>query len=487
MARKKDKELYTYHKGFRINNATKKIVSMMYHDPKTGKARKLSHLEKPTVKNTDKKTYYLPTFVVSTLDKDLLLKDEEFLKALEFKRRFNRENHAMYERAKKNYEWQNQWGEKEKELKKYEEWRKEKAPMNYSDEVSFLKRVIFRYFLTEKVCSNPLNWYQYHFEFKEWLKTLKKQVDPTNQATYSYNSLNNIIRALNAYYKFLEEVENQVVPKRCSTFDKRFTIEKGVESVVAEDHKKLIFDGLGKMTVCYRGQIKPHPKAKLYQKMYNTLINTGMRKNEVLGLSLQDVAVGKLRDDFGYITETLKMRGVNIYGHIYLQSQPKNKIIRSENGNVERRPLKLKRKISGNNSRYIPLLDKENARELGQLVLEQKKLFEKRVYGDNKSNYLLFDGISYDGLNYALKKVYEGKEFEDIHDYTVHDFRHTFSTYLSHLVLGQVSVVSKILGHSREEITMRYLHLHDQINTEKEISKSVEEIEEVDLDNLKAL
>ena len=119
---------------------------------------------------------------------------------------------------------------------------------------------------------------------------------------------------------------------------------------------------------------------------------------------------------------------------------------------------------------------------------EQKKLYNKRVYGEDLANYLLFDGLSYDGLNDMLRKIYQKKGFEKVHNFTVHDLRHTASSrFCFEIAEGQVSIISTVLGHSREEITLKYLHLHDKMNTKEDIKSKVDDLDDLDIDDIKAV
>ena len=101
----------------------------------------------------------------------------------------------------------------------------------------------------------------------------------------------------------------------------------------------------------------------------------------------------------------------------------------------------------------------------------------------------MFDGITYYGLNKVISKIFEQKKFDKINPFQVHDLRHTFSTiFIAEKLRGSnIPVISKILGHSRSEITENYIHIHRLMSTRDEIETGIQDIELFDPDDLEAI
>ncbi|MCB9093353.1 MAG: hypothetical protein H6620_12430 [Halobacteriovoraceae bacterium] len=205
-------------------------------------------------------------------------------------------------------------------------------------------------------------------------------------------------------------MDNQGPVKRCSLYPKHELNVKNELSVISDQHKDLILSGLRNLEHNTGKKIIAHKQGELLAILFETLMATGMRKNEALGLSLDSIKIGKTREDYGFVFDAVKENGIKSWGYIYLLDQPKLKCIRDKKGEVPRKPLKLKKKISAKNSRLIPLMDEEVTKKLLGLMKEQLKAWEEQKYGSDRKNYLLFEGLHYQSLNRALNQLY-GKRF----------------------------------------------------------------------------
>ncbi|MDR3606150.1 MAG: site-specific integrase [Oligoflexia bacterium] len=157
----------------------------------------------------------------------------------------------------------------------------------------------------------------------------------------------------------------------------------------------------------------------------------------------------------------LKKEGIEYFGYLLLESQPINGVeLRNKDGIVERKPLKGKRVISSQNSRTIPILDKECFNILAELWLQKKELLNKRVYGTDPKNYLLFEGLNKFTFGNLLRSVCRRHK---IGPYTPHCCRHTFATEFTGMVMGNIFLCQLVLGHADTSTTRKYIHLWEQV------------------------
>lgn len=486
MGKKPDSELYLYHRRFRIHRPTLEIISMSYVDEETGRK---GTLRRPKGDESMDPSLYLPRFIVGTLVKSELDDDSGFKKALAFQRKFCQENHARFVRAKAHYEWLEQFEDFESRIEKFEDWRKLRSPNNYRNDIAYLKNYVLKFYLHEKAVNNPMLWAEHHNEFREWLG--KVQPVSSGLERLSRGTRNNILRSLHAFYKYMEEVDGKGPFRRCRLFSKNELNAKDEKSVIPKEVAIKVIRDLESLEVNTGKKLIPHRHGQLLSRFFRLLMRTGLRKNEALGLSLDSVRIGQTREDFRYIFDAIKGvrdgdgKRVECYGYIYLLDQPSLKSIRSEGSEVPRKPLKLKPKIDPKYSRVIPIIDKDVARDLVVLINEQKEELKRGTHGKILSNYLLFDGLVYQTLNKALNQLFDRKDYKDIQRFTPHDTRHTFTTEFVRLVGGNVSIVSRVLGHSREEVTQGYLHLSQMIDRKAEIHQGIED--DLDPDNIKAI
>jgi integrase len=146
---------------------------------------------------------------------------------------------------------------------------------------------------------------------------------------------------------------------------------------------------------------------------------------------------------------------------LVLESQPKSgSVLRDEHGVVGRKPLKGKKVISSQNSRTIPILDKETFNMLAELWIIQKERLNKKVHGSDPKNYLLFDGLTKNTFGNYMRSVCSRHK---IRPYTPHCCRHTFATEFTGMIMGNIFLCQLVLGHADTSTTRKYIHLWEQI------------------------
>lgn len=143
--------------------------------------------------------------------------------------------------------------------------------------------------------------------------------------------------------------------------------------------------------------------------MFLVALNTGLRLNELIGLSLADFYPGE--PVYKPLTMALQNLGMKALGYIILESQPADPVsIRTDSGIVKRKPLKGKKRISDSENRTIPILDKQTFNTLARLWNTQRDLLEKKQYGSDPKDYLLFQGLNKNVYSNALKRAGLGPE-----------------------------------------------------------------------------
>ena len=189
-------------------------------------------------------------------------------------------------------------------------------------------------------------------------------------------------------------------------------------------------------------------------------MNTGLRLSEGLGLSLSDFFPGS--PDKKTIAGALERHGLKCFGYISLESQVKNSIKpRNLDGIVPRKPLKGRRRIEAKAGRIIPILNKETFNILAKRFNEQTDLLANAKHGNDKSNYLLFDGMDKNRFSRLLVDAYAGTRFTHK---SPHCARHTFATNFAGLTHADTGLCRLVLGHKDEDTTLGYVHLFEQIN-----------------------
>jgi integrase len=189
------------------------------------------------------------------------------------------------------------------------------------------------------------------------------------------------------------------------------------------------------------------------------LTATGLRINEGLGLSLDDLFKGEINNT--NLNTQLKKKGIQYFGYLVLESQPKSGVaLRNAAGIVERKPLKGKKTISSKYTRTIPIQNKDTFNTLATLWLEQKQKLDLKIHGSDPKNFLLFDGLNKNIFGSLLRSICNQYK---IGPYKPHCCRHTFATEFTGKVMGNIFLCQLILGHADTSTTRKYIHLWEQI------------------------
>lgn len=358
-------------------------------------------------------------------------------------------------RIQRRLAWKARYYDFEKLLGIHIEVRKRETPNNWKNDLYYLEQYVFNFFLNQNSHSNINDWYLHFEEFKDWLDSV---ATAKGGSTLSYSTKNQCIKSLNAFLKVMKRKNYVERLDQCPQFARHLEKQKDADAVISESEKQIIYTAL-------------HDRSDLAASFFKVLVATGLRINEGLGLSLDNLFKGTVNNKS--LDAQLKKEGIEYFGYLILESQPINGVVlRNKDGIVERKPLKSKKAISSQNSRTIPILSKECFNILAELWLQQKEKLNKRVYGIDPKNYLLFEGLNKFTFGNHLRSVCRDQK---IGPYTPHCCRHTFATEFTGKVLGNLFLCSLVLGHADISTTRKYIHLWEQI--QKDL-KSEEQLRE---------
>jgi hypothetical protein len=352
----------------------------------------------------------------------------------------------------------------EKLVDDFEAERKEEAPNSFANYRAFFENYVLTYFLKEQELNNPVSWPHKFEDFRVWLLSCKKirKGAQLNQ-NLSYASKNHCIKALNAFMTMLKRRGAIESFEKCRYFPESKMNRRDESSVISSHNQERIYSELLKINL-------------ISAKLFFTSCHTGMRLNEMLGLSIADFFSGMVQNEF--LQNALKPHNLKPLGFIQLESQPKNSIhIRNKNLCVERKPLKGKPKIDPEHSRTIPIFDERAFNMLVRRWNAAREDFEKQKYGPNPKDYLLFDGINKNTYSNHLKQAQKNLKMKRYH--VPHDSRHSFATALMEASGGSYTLAKMILGHSSLEVTQRYVHiaqsLQRQIQANQQLRRPMSE------------
>jgi integrase len=109
----------------------------------------------------------------------------------------------------------------------------------------------------------------------------------------------------------------------------------------------------------------------------------------------------------------------------------------------------------------------------------QTILIKSKKYGDQRGNYLLFDGLDKNRVSNKIRRAYE---MLGVVAKSPHDCRHTFCTELVALTEGHHFLAKYVLGHSDIATTENYLHLWEVIQQKMTQDRQIED--SIDLDDI---
>ncbi len=274
-------------------------------------------------------------------------------------------------------------------------------------------------------------------------------------ATKAINSLNKFCEWLRDHARVLDEDNFRSL--KC--YPMSLQNQRGADDLVDDDEFFLVCEQFARK------------EDSLSSDMFRVQRHTGMRVSEVLGLCLTSLT-NKIPD---LVTQAFNEAGyTEIYGAVYLESQPRDPYITRVDGEIPRKPLKWRKEISPKNSRTIPITDKAVWNILAKRFKAQKEAFAKQDFGHRKDSYLLFDGAQRNTYLENIKEAYErtGLRFKGSHV-----LRHTRATELS-MKLVPVKIQELVLGH-KGQAQERYQHIVEILNQRTREGMEFDEIEEI--------
>lgn len=391
------------------------------------------------------------SFVYWDGDRRVRLKKDEhpYFESREKAEEWGRAKEAEIETTKgrilRKLKWKTQFYEFVKLSDDYIEYCKKKQPNSWTNSKINLQQYVLSFFLEIKKSNNVNNWPLHFEEYRKWLeddaRTIKR-----GQKKLEYSSKNHCIKTLNTFLEFLKK-NNLVDPAsiyKMSGFSSSLSGSRDATSLISKAEFAIVYQLLKESD-------------PLVATLFETAYWTGLRFNEMCGLSIDDIFMGKLEDVV--LKKALEDHNIEYYGYIVLESQPTSKSKkRSENGIIERKPLKGKPKIDEKYNRIIPIISKEFFNNLVGLYKIQETNLKNKKYGTNRKDYVLFEGVSQSRAFIQLRNSYQKTSYPHK---CYHCCRHTRCTEL----VGQTRdfVLAKFwLGHSRQETTMRYTHIYQQ-------------------------
>jgi integrase len=440
--------------------------------------------------------------------------------AEEFQRKKEAEFNSSHVTAKRRFEWLNKFerlADKKLQLDEFAKWRVDSSRNNWENDVLLLKNFVFKYFLDVAKLNNPRDWSHHYGMFKKWLGEQEPFHRRKAQAAkLAINTCNNVIRALNAYMTYLEEDQEsgfhyKEIP-RCSLIERigdRKQNKKSILNVLREDESSFVFNQLRmprnpsprrQGEEGYQGYIQQMSRMnQLHAYFFKTMLETGLRINECVGLSLENVVFSPIENDT--LKRALNSEGIEHYGFINLKDQPnysslkndktKKSLNRNSKGHVPRKPLKGRAAVGPEFNRIIPIMSEDLAKILVELFNEQAALFKKRHHGPHakKHDYILFEGVTKNSFSGALREVYQsdvfGRNFRDILEKTSHDLRHTFCTRMVAKTKGNPFLAKHILGHSDFKMVENYSHIWQQIVNDQKVNEQIESLEDLTVEKLR--
>ncbi len=361
-------------------------------------------------------------------------------------------------RIKRRLEWKTQYYDFAKLSDDYIEYCKKSQPNSWRNSKFDLENYVIPFFLGVKKSNNVNNWSLFFEEFKKWLEeeayTIKKK-----RVLISYSTKNHCIKTLNTFLDYLKKF-NLIDPGnlyKVSSFPAHLMGARNASHLISEEEFKVV----------HNIQKESNSLAAIF---FETAYWTGMRFNEIFGLSMDDLFMGELED--GVLTKGMKDHNINYFGYIILESQPKNKIRdRLKDGTILRKPLKGKPKIDPKHNRLVPIISKDLFNNLVRLYKIQKEKLDRKVYGSDPKNYVLFEDLTHSETIVSLRESYLKTKFSQK---SYHCCRHTRCTEL----VGKTRdfVLARYwLGHARQETTLRYTHIYQQsANTARKKIQKVE-------------
>lgn len=379
----------------------------------------------------------------------LKTQDHPQFKSLADAKEWAKAKEAEYESAKsriiRRLQWRTQFYEFTKLADEYVENCKKTQPNSWKNTAFYLNHYVLPFFLDVKKSNNPNNWSLFFEDYKNWLEDTAKGTK-RNKKSIAYSTKNHCVKTLNTFLDYL--VRKNLLDKanvyKMTGFPASKINLRDAGALISEVEFKTIYNLL----------TKDNP---LVATFFQTAYYTGMRFNEIYGLSIDDIFIGEIEDIV--LKRALEDHEIEYFGYIVLESQPAAKVRdRLPDGSIKRKPLKGKPKISEKYNRLVPIIDKVLFNNLVKLYKNQEAKFKQKAYGSNPKDYVLFENLTSSEASVDLRAAYEKTSFLAK---SYHCCRHTRCTEL----VGNTRdfVLARYwLGHARQETTLRYTHIYQQ-------------------------
>jgi integrase len=412
------------------------------------------HWEKRSGKKGE--AYYSFVYWDGKLNKNIRLRREEIPsdittdKAAEgFCRRREAEHEAARFRILRRIQLQQKFHNFDKLMGEFEANLKTYAPNSFSSTVTHFSLYVVPFFLGKKQSNNIYNWPLHYFEYRKWIVDECKTVRGNRELSWA--SRNHAITALNNFVRFyMQKHPDAEEIRTCSQFPDHFCRRRGVEAVLEREEE-----------IKVRLALREVDTKSL--DFFDLLMATGLRINEAFGISMDSLGSGEAKQQ--NFKMAFHQAGLRYHGYLYVDSQLRNKSgsSREKCGRVLRKPLKWCKEISISTARLIPIEDKDVFNMLVARYKEQRQLLEKRRFGADAKDYLLFDGLTKTIFSKNLKKAFKlaGLDYR-----SPHCCRHTFATRLSERTGSNAEVHRLVIGHKTEKERQRYVHLAQQMARE---------------------
>lgn len=408
---------------------------------KKSKRRVFMYYDSALKKNVRLRVGEIPPNINSDADADSFCRQKES------------EIEASKVRILRRLKWKSRYHNFEDLIEIFKNERLKESPNNWKNDIYFMEHYVLNFFINQNAFANMNDWY-HHFEgFKSWLESVKTV---KGNSTLAYSTKNQCIKALNAFLKVMCRKNKIDRVTKCQQFAKHLENSKNSDEVMSDGDIIKVYNELKNIN-------------ELSAELFYTLIYTGLRINEGLGLCLDNLVQGDVENKSFH--QQLIKHDINYVGYISLESQPVNSTnLRDKDKLVPRKALKGRRKIDPQNNRIIPLINKEVFNKLGKLYFQQRESFQQKTFGDNPKDYLLFDGLNKQRFGNHLTQACKNLK---IRHYTPHSCRHTFATQFTGMTFGNVFLCQMVLGHRDLGTSRKYIHIWEQIHKN---SKSAQQL-----------
>lgn len=358
--------------------------------------------------------------------------------------------------AKLRVQWRKKHYDFDVLLDRFSKYQKTRAPNSWGNDIHYLKKYVFHFFLGMKDANNLGNWSLYFESFRQWLQEVRPLKYQRKRLAFS--TINKCITATNVFLNWAS-VSGLVerVPK-CPVFPRHLLNSIGADDLVERHEIEEIYNALKMIRA-------------VSADLYKTIAYTGLRINEAIGLSLAFLFEGQIGGiKARKIHKALGRHRLRYHGFICLESQPALKSIRDKQGRVPRKPLKGRKTIHPRNFRYVPIFDREVWNILVHRWNRQLESFHKKKAERDKGDYLLFEEITaavfYSDLLKAHRMVHH------VRFRGPHKLRHTFLTWFYDKTNEDMFLAEKVAGHRDRKTMENYSHLAEQIGNEIRLQAS---------------